>query len=295
MCRCRVVPVPGPTTRRSMCRCRIRWRSTSTAGSGSPTSMSGRVRSIELKNWVATLTLDLESDGEAAHQHAGQDRADQPAGFPARSAGCAAGSVVAAAEVRRHDSVEERVGVPDHRAGAGQHRHDPAPVVGCRTWRRFRPRSTTCSPGVPTRSGSSWAGWTRSPTSSTSSATTSPGRSIRPTGCCRSSRERNNTLDRVLTEFPPLIKHFADTRDLFADAVERAGPYQRCRRRRDRPGQRQPEHQPGQPAAAAARTGQGGAVPDRRAEAAAHGAVQHRERAEGGARRLHQRLAHSST
>ena len=35
--------------------------------------------------------------------------------------------------------------------------------------------------------------------------------------------DRNNTLDRVLTEFPPLIKHFADTRDLFADAVEALG------------------------------------------------------------------------
>ena len=35
--------------------------------------------------------------------------------------------------------------------------------------------------------------------------------------------QRNNTLDRVLTEFPPLIKHFADTRDLFADAVEALG------------------------------------------------------------------------
>ncbi|WP_369816181.1 virulence factor Mce family protein [Mycobacterium sp. 852014-52144_SCH5372336] len=35
--------------------------------------------------------------------------------------------------------------------------------------------------------------------------------------------QRNNTLDRVLTEFPPLIKHFADTRDLFADAVEAIG------------------------------------------------------------------------
>lgn len=35
--------------------------------------------------------------------------------------------------------------------------------------------------------------------------------------------ERNNTLDRVLTEFPPLIKHFADTRDLFADATEALG------------------------------------------------------------------------
>jgi phospholipid/cholesterol/gamma-HCH transport system substrate-binding protein len=34
---------------------------------------------------------------------------------------------------------------------------------------------------------------------------------------------RDDTLDRVLTEFPPLIKHFADTRDLFADAVEALG------------------------------------------------------------------------
>jgi phospholipid/cholesterol/gamma-HCH transport system substrate-binding protein len=35
--------------------------------------------------------------------------------------------------------------------------------------------------------------------------------------------QRNETLDRVLTEFPPLIKHFADTRDLFADAVVALG------------------------------------------------------------------------
>ena len=34
---------------------------------------------------------------------------------------------------------------------------------------------------------------------------------------------RNDTLDRVLTEFPPLIEHFAETRDLFADAVEALG------------------------------------------------------------------------
>ena len=39
---------------------------------------------------------------------------------------------------------------------------------------------------------------------------------------------RNTTLDRVLTEFPPLIKHFADTRDLFADAVESLGRISRA-------------------------------------------------------------------
>jgi phospholipid/cholesterol/gamma-HCH transport system substrate-binding protein len=35
--------------------------------------------------------------------------------------------------------------------------------------------------------------------------------------------QRTDTLDRVLTEFPPLIKHFADTRDLFADAITALG------------------------------------------------------------------------
>src|SRR5882757_4992230 len=35
--------------------------------------------------------------------------------------------------------------------------------------------------------------------------------------------QRNDTLDRVLTEFPPLIKHFADTRYLFADAITALG------------------------------------------------------------------------
>ncbi|WP_236950449.1 virulence factor Mce family protein [Mycobacterium sp. MS1601] len=36
---------------------------------------------------------------------------------------------------------------------------------------------------------------------------------------------RNDTLDRVLTEFPPLIKYFADQRDLFADAVTALGRF----------------------------------------------------------------------
>ena len=40
--------------------------------------------------------------------------------------------------------------------------------------------------------------------------------------------QRNETLDRVLTEFPPLIKHFAETRDLFADAVEALGRISRA-------------------------------------------------------------------
>lgn len=36
---------------------------------------------------------------------------------------------------------------------------------------------------------------------------------------------RRDTLDRVLTELPPLIRHFADTRELFADATESLGRF----------------------------------------------------------------------
>ena len=36
---------------------------------------------------------------------------------------------------------------------------------------------------------------------------------------------RRDTLDRVLTDIPPLIQHFADTRDLFADATESLGRF----------------------------------------------------------------------
>ena len=35
----------------------------------------------------------------------------------------------------------------------------------------------------------------------------------------------NDTLDRVLTDIPPLIQHFADTRQLFADATESLGRF----------------------------------------------------------------------
>ncbi len=36
---------------------------------------------------------------------------------------------------------------------------------------------------------------------------------------------RNETLDRLLTDFPPLIQHFADTRELFADATQSLGRF----------------------------------------------------------------------
>ncbi|MFZ0834912.1 MAG: virulence factor Mce family protein [Mycobacterium sp.] len=40
--------------------------------------------------------------------------------------------------------------------------------------------------------------------------------------------QNNDTLDRVFTEFTPLVKHFAETKDLFADAVEALGRISRA-------------------------------------------------------------------
>jgi len=37
--------------------------------------------------------------------------------------------------------------------------------------------------------------------------------------------DHNDTLDRLLTDIPPLIQHFADTRELFADATESLGRF----------------------------------------------------------------------
>jgi phospholipid/cholesterol/gamma-HCH transport system substrate-binding protein len=40
--------------------------------------------------------------------------------------------------------------------------------------------------------------------------------------------QNNDTLDRILTVAPPVIKHFADTRDLFADAIVALGRVSRA-------------------------------------------------------------------
>ena len=103
--------------------------------------------------------------------------------------------------------------------------------------------------------------------SSTSSVTTSPGRSIRPTGCCRSWRSATTRSTGCSPNVPPLIKHFADTRDLFADAVDGAGPVQRGRRPDVCRVEGQPAHQPAAAAAAAEAAGSGVAVSARLAEA----------------------------
>ncbi len=95
----------------------------------------GRVRSIELKNWVATLTLDLEPTVKLPENALAKIGQTSLLGQPARAAGPAAGPVAAAVAQRRHHSAEELVGVPDDRAGAGQHRRPSCAAAASRTSR----------------------------------------------------------------------------------------------------------------------------------------------------------------
>ena len=60
----------------------------------------GRVRSIELKNWVATLTLDLQPDVKLPENSLARSVRPALLGSPARAARPAAGSVAAAVEER---------------------------------------------------------------------------------------------------------------------------------------------------------------------------------------------------
>ena len=107
--------------------------------------------------------------------------------------------------------------------------------------------------------------------------------------------DRNNTLDRVLTEFPPLIKHFADTRDLFADAVEALGRFSLAADDALAPTSDNLHTNLQLSAAAAEAAGQGVAVPDRRAQTNTDRTVPHRERAQSDSGRLHQRVGSRST
>ncbi len=94
--------------------------------------------------------------------------------------------------------------------------------------------------------------------------------------------QRNDTLDRVLTEFPPLIKHFADTRDLFADAVTALGRVSKATD--DALSQANPDITTNLKNLQRPLVQLGKAsppVPARSAEGDRNGAIQHRKRAEG--------------
>src|SRR3954447_22412205 len=181
----------------------------------------GRVRSIELKNWVATLTLDLQPDvklpantlakiGQTSllgSQHVQLDAPPDPSGqlksgdtiplknssaFPTTERVLASiGTILTGGGIPNLEVIQTEIS--NILSGRGDQ------------IREFLGRLDTF-------------------TAELNAQRQDITRAIDSTNRLLSIvAQRNDTLDRVLTEFPPLIKHFADTRDLFADAVTALG------------------------------------------------------------------------
>ena len=181
----------------------------------------GRVRAIELKNWVATLTLDLQPDlklpsnalariGQTSllgSQHVELEPPPDPQGqlrngdtiplanssaFPSTER-----TLASIATILRGGGIQNLETIQTEIYNVLNGRADQI--------REFLDRLDTF-------------------TDQLNQQTQDITRAIDSTNRLLSIvAQRNDTLDRVLTEFPPLLKHFADTRDLFADAVQGLG------------------------------------------------------------------------
>ena len=182
----------------------------------------GRVRSIELKNWVATLTLDLQPDVRLPEnslasvglttllgsQHVQLDLPPDPSPQPLKN-----GDTIPLKNSSAFPTVERVLasiatilrggGVPN--LEVIQTELNNLLTGRADQIREFLNRLDTFTDGLNQQ---------RNDLTRAIDATNR---------LLTIVANRNNTLDRVLTEFPPLIKHFADTRDLFADAVESLG------------------------------------------------------------------------
>ncbi len=182
----------------------------------------GRVRSIELKNWVATLTLDLQPDVRLPEnslasvglttllgsQHVQLDLPPDPSPQPLKN-----GDTIPLKNSSAFPTVERVLAsIATILRGGGipnleviQTELNNLLTGRADQIREFLNRLDTFTDGLNQQR------------NDITRAIDSTNRLLTIVA------NRNNTLDRVLTEFPPLIKHFADTRDLFADAVESLG------------------------------------------------------------------------
>lgn len=182
----------------------------------------GRVRAIELKNWVATLTLDLQPDiklpknalariGQTSllgSQHVELEPPPNPSPEPLRN-----GDTIPLANSSAYPSTERVLAsIASILQGGGVQNLEVIQteifnVLNGRAdqIREFLNKLDTFTDGLNQQR------------QDITRAIDSTDRLLSIVA------QRNDTLDRVLTEFPPLIKHFADTRDLFADAVEALG------------------------------------------------------------------------
>src|SRR5215208_30338 len=181
----------------------------------------GRVRSIELKNWVATLTLDLQPDvklpentlakiGQTSllgSQHVQLDPPPHPQGqlkngdtIPLKNASAFPTTervLASIATILRGGGIQNLETIQTEINNLLTGRADQI--------REFLNKLDTFTDGLNQQR------------QDITRAIDSTNRLLTIVA------QRNDTLDQVLTEFPPLIKHFADTRDLFADAVEALG------------------------------------------------------------------------
>lgn len=182
----------------------------------------GRVRSIELKNWVPTLTVDLEPGvqlpsnvlakiGQTSllgSQHVELDSPRDPSSTPLRN-----GDVIPLKNSSAYPTIERTLasisgiltggGIPNIEVIQNEVNN----ILTGRTdqIRQFLNRLDTFTQQMNEQR------------DDITRAIDSTNRLLAVVA------KRNDTLDRVLTEFPPLIEHFAETRDLFADAVTALG------------------------------------------------------------------------
>jgi phospholipid/cholesterol/gamma-HCH transport system substrate-binding protein len=182
----------------------------------------GRVRAIELKNWIATLTLDLQPDvklpvntlakiGQTSllgSQHVQLDAPPDPSPqllkngdtIPLKNSSAFPSTervLASIATILRGGGIQNLETIQTEINNLLTGRADQI--------REFLNRLDT------------FTGELNAQREDLTRAIDSTNRLLNIVG------QRNDTLDRVLTEFPPLIKHFADTRDLFADAVTALG------------------------------------------------------------------------
>jgi phospholipid/cholesterol/gamma-HCH transport system substrate-binding protein len=181
----------------------------------------GRVRAIELKNWVATLTLDVNPDvklpsnalariGQTSllgSQHVELEPPPDPQGqlksgdtIPLQNSSAFPSTervLASIATILRGGGVQNLETIQTEIFNVLNGRADQI--------REFLNRLNTFTDELNKQ------------TQDITRAIDSTNRLLAVVG------QRNETLDRVLTEFPPLIKHFADTRDLFADATVALG------------------------------------------------------------------------
>jgi phospholipid/cholesterol/gamma-HCH transport system substrate-binding protein len=182
----------------------------------------GRVRSIELKNWVATLTLDVDNTvnlprnalakiGQTSllgSQHVQLDPPPDPSPQPLES-----GDTIPLKNASAFPSTERVLAsIASILTGGGVSNLE---TIQNEVYNVLNGRGDQIR---------DFLGKLDTFTAELNAQRDDLTRAIDSTSKLLSIvADRNDTLDRVLTEFPPLIKHFADTRDLFADAVEALG------------------------------------------------------------------------